>query len=86
MFPFKVIEKSPDKFKLVSANYKGKGLLTDKQPSLEQFSSKDQSKLKHYVRHHFPCVTVVGGKISNQVLQDLLRKFYDKDLQSLRLW
>ena len=70
--PFKVIETSSG-YKLVSDKYKGKGLLTDKQPSLKELSKRDQIKLKAFVRQNHPCVSVHGGKISNQLLQDLLK-------------
>ena len=75
--PFKVTETS-NGYKLVSDKYKGKGLLTDKQPSLKEFSKRDQTKLKAYVRQNHPCVSIHGGKISNQLLQDLLKKSYEK--------
>jgi len=83
MIPYNVIETGRG-FKLVSAKYKGKGKLTDKQPELNQFCPKDQAKLKSHVRQHYPCVSVVGGKLSTNVLQDLLRKSYDKNLSDYK--
>ena len=75
--PFKVIETGKG-FKLVSSKYKGKGIITTKQPLLHEFSDKDQAKLKAHTRQHHSCVSIHGGKISNQLLQDLLKKSYEK--------
>ena len=57
MIPFQVIQPttSNGKYKLVARNYKGKGVICDKQPCLEEFSEKDQAKLKRYVRQNHPC-------------------------------
>ena len=83
--PFKVIETGKG-FKLVSDKYKGKGIVTTKQPLLHEFSDKDQAKLKAHTRQHHPCVSIHGGKISNQLLQDLLKKSYEKRIIEIDIY